>query len=587
MSSIINSGGGTGVLGPVINVKDFGAVGDAQMIKNGVTSGGGHTVTSVSNPFKASDVGKKIYCIATGNATPLMPISTITAFNSASSVTTNGTDNGAASSLSCAWYTKDDTAAFQAANAAANANAASNDINFGPMLMPFTQAVYVPTGGYVVSGRIFKATGSGSSSLASFIGAGRESSNIYLAPGIVDPNDGFAWLMSWYNGSGAVIRDFSIQGMGLPNPSGGNHAAVELQSVQSFFQENVGIFSLCAGGGTGAMSFKNAANGVVNNLFVQGTGNGCTDFAVDTTGASSITINNPAFSNHNQNLLVQSNGRGDATAPFGVNGITLVGGFVDECGSATLDCAIVQSNGLLIAKGTVFMVGNTGRSAINIDATSNAIFDAVNCTHYASSTVLTHCATIANGGSLYATNSLLMSNGASTSVISGGATANFIDVGGNTFKNCVSGTCTQVTAATYGTLGFSGGIIPKATVTHTPNTCYAVGGTLVASQNLCTIRLDQNYQVLNVTAQSGGASPSNSSCVTPPVITMSDGTRTATLTMTSGQTTWSSAVDAQTNIPGQVFAAGATLTISIGTFTCVTPPANVSVNFALQSVLNS
>jgi len=56
------------------------------------------------------------------------------------------------------------------------------------------------------------------------------------------------------------------------------------------------------------------------------------------------------------------------------------------------------------------------------------------------------------------------------------------------------------------------------------------------------------------------------------------------LTMTTGKTQWSSAVDAAT--VGTVFAKGATLTVSIGANTCATPPVNVSANYVLQSVLN-
>jgi hypothetical protein len=159
-------------------------------------------------------------------------------------------------------------------------------------------------------------------------------------------------------------------------------------------------------------------------------------------------------------------------------------------------------------------------------------------------------------------------------------------MGGNEFRNCPGGPpCPLVTAATYAS-AFAGGIVPKATVTHTPNTCYAVTGNLLATaQNLCSFLNDQNYQVLNITAQSGGTTPANSACATPPVITFSDGTRTATLTMTTAKTQWSSSVDTVTNL-NQVFASGTTLTISIGANTCATPPVNVAVSYVLQSVLN-
>jgi hypothetical protein len=165
--------------------------------------------------------------------------------------------------------------------------------------------------------------------------------------------------------------------------------------------------------------------------------------------------------------------------------------------------------------------------------------------------------------------------------------ATFVDLGGNDYRNCATtNPCQAVTAANYTTLGFNGGIVTKSTV-HMPfNTCYAVTGNLLATaQNLCTLLLDQNYQLINITAQSGGTTPAASACATPPVITISDGTRSATLTMTTAKTAWSSAVDAFTGA-NQVFANATTLTVSIGANTCATPPANVSVNYGLQSVLN-
>jgi hypothetical protein len=189
---------------------------------------------------------------------------------------------------------------------------------------------------------------------------------------------------------------------------------------------------------------------------------------------------------------------------------------------------------------------------------------------------------MASGAKFYATSSTLAGNGTGAAV-NAPSGANFIDEGGNLIQNCNSTTCNPVTPAQYATLGFIGGVIPKSSLTHTPNTCFAVTGALLATaQNLCTLLLDQNYQLLNITAQSGGTSPTAETCATPPVITLSDGTRSNTLTMTGTgtQTTWS--------VTGlsTIFASGTTLTVSIGANTCATPATNVSVNYVLQSVLN-
>jgi hypothetical protein len=72
--------------------------------------------------------------------------------------------------------------------------------------------------------------------------------------------------------------------------------------------------------------------------------------------------------------------------------------------------------------------------------------------------------------------------------------ATFVDMGGNDIRNCQGPSPRPfVTPANYATLGFNGGIVPKATVTHTPNTCHLTITPMVNAMAyaLCNNLLDQ------------------------------------------------------------------------------------------------
>lgn len=518
-----------------------------------------------------------------------MPISTITTITSDTVVTTNGTDAGTISGMKCIWWTPsatgDDTAAFQSATTAATPAIPSGDPNNSKLLGTPPGTVYCPPGGYAVKGRIYNFIGTGSSIGPSFKGdQGKNHCIIYMIPGLADPGDGFGVLVNFYNGIGFDMEDITIEGLAFGIAA--THPIVNVQASTQFTLKRVKITNTSATNAT--LAFTGSSNGTTEDVYVQGGGSG-SDFACSFGGSASGIVNRNIFcSNHFQNLQID-NGSQTPRSIAGDNGITFIGGVIDECGVA--NCAVLTNGALGNFHDVTFMTSsNASNYALSVDGTSRAYLSNVSCGIFGSTTGTANCMTIASGGFVSAQNSDLRGNDSNSTVgvaVNGPAGANFIDVGGNKILHSVSAVISAVTPAQYTTLGFTGGIVPKSTQTHTPNTCYAVTGNLLATaQNLCTILLDQNYQVLNITAQSGGTTPTNSSCTGAPVITMSDGTRSATMTMTTGKTSWSSSVDAQTNIPGQVFASGATMTLSIGANTCATPPSNVSVNYVIQSVLN-
>src|ERR1700677_3894284 len=56
------SSSSSGSLGSALNVKTYGAIGDAQQVVDASWSGTGPTLNSATASFKSSDVGKIIWC---------------------------------------------------------------------------------------------------------------------------------------------------------------------------------------------------------------------------------------------------------------------------------------------------------------------------------------------------------------------------------------------------------------------------------------------------------------------------------------------------------------------------------------------
>ena len=131
-----------GALGIQVDVKSYGAVGDARKVTDAVLNGT-NTVTSASAPFTAADVGKVIWGSYTDGSVMLTK-RTIASYVNASTVTFSGATTTSQTGIQLVWGT-DDTTAIQAAGTAADA------------LSP-KGAVIFPQGGYVFSDRLFNQT---------------------------------------------------------------------------------------------------------------------------------------------------------------------------------------------------------------------------------------------------------------------------------------------------------------------------------------------------------------------------------------------------------------------------------------------
>lgn len=97
---------------------EYGAKGDAVQLTDGAITSGQATLTSASASFVAADVGKTV-SVAGAGAAGVSLVTTITARNSATSVTL-AANAGSTVTGTLVWYGTDDTAAIQSAINAAN-----------------------------------------------------------------------------------------------------------------------------------------------------------------------------------------------------------------------------------------------------------------------------------------------------------------------------------------------------------------------------------------------------------------------------------------------------------------------------------
>jgi hypothetical protein len=574
---------GAGIPG-YFSVKSYGAVGDAKAARNCVfISLSGVVTDPTDSPWLPSDVGKKFSGVVTAldvfNTSEPGAQGTITGYTSASSITVSpATVASRTGTGQCAWYTQDDTAAFTAAYTAAHTPAFY--IGYNSPALAYQGTVIIPPGGYAVSGPVLAEKEAGSNGQGvSLLGIGTPVfyllPNFVPAPTVTYPG-GFITSTDTQN---FTIGGFSVTGLGFLNTNlAASQDLIDAFAAIDFSFQDIQVNDFGSSSSTdGVIAWQSAQQFYTRGIRVQSSPAGDAMFACFFYGDNAYDIIREFCSNHHQNLRV---GNSSPRAAGNLGG-TFRGHTGDECSAGVVGCVQIDTGSTVNFVGGDFFNPGGGVPSISIDGTSIVYLTDGNVSSYASDPGNSCGITLAAGGALFLSTSDVAGNNTSAAIC-GTATSTVVDTGGNKLFNQVSGTRTLCTPANFATCAFSGGQLPKASLTHLFNTCYAVTGNLLATaQNLCTILLDQNYMLENITAQSGGTTPAVSSCATAPVITVTDGTRSATLTMTTGNTTWSS-----TGL-STIFAGGATLTVSIGVNTCVTSPSNVSVEVVMQSVLNN
>lgn len=454
--------GVTNLPGPIFNPKSYGAKGDAKSIIDGVTTSASTTMTSATANFSQADVGKILWCInpTTGNLStgtagqPATSLDSIASVQSATSITLSVAANtNAGSGQMCVYGTQDDTSAINSASNAAIASAggASFIPQQGPgIIHPGT--VYVPAGGYIVSGPIFNFASTTRYSVApNFRGEGRGQTVFYVAPTFNMTSTAVA-LIRYADAADFTLADFSVWGADalLKGVAGGQYGLISLGDggngprVDRFVMRNVEINNIGfnqAGGGV--LGVYTGENGTIDSVYIQQGAPNSSEYAAYFVGSSGITILNSVFSNHFKNLYLNNVG---ANIPQQFEalyfGFQVIGGFDDECGATSSACLVVDANSVASFYG-VTMFGNTTDYAAEVDGV--AYFNNVDAGTYLAN-ASGNGVHVASGGTLYSSGSVFHETGASNIALTNAGTV--FDLGGNRYLNCVqNGSCSTATLA--------------------------------------------------------------------------------------------------------------------------------------------
>jgi len=581
-----NIGGGGGGLPGYFNIKSFGAVGDAKSDGNvSVPSTGTALTDTTNNPWTSADAGKFIYCVFPGDGTTHVAVGTkISSVTDSGHIVINAPSGAGAATMPCVWYTQKDTASIRTTVTNATSAQISQLPGTANLHLGNQSTVYCPPGGYVVDGAFF-IQHSATIQLGVNFEGDRSSCIIYQSPDVALDSFGFASIVDVFSTTDATFGGFTLSCIGANVATAG--PLVRFDHVNRYRVHDI-LFDSCGTSGdasTGKL-FLNAGGDFIVEQILDVTGSfGNAEPTIDATGIASshfrrISTENPGSA---PSIVFSGSGAHGSTGGFNL----LESAILDE--GSTPGCLTVSNTTVTIISLTCFAGATTG---INVIGGARVNLVDVNSVPFGGSCGggSRNALTVDATSTVSLENSTLQGCGTSptlSSAISAATGATVINRGGNNLQICPGSPCPGVTVANQNssTLGWSGGAQPISVVNPTPQTCNATSAPLLATaQNLCKITLTKNLQVLNISAQSGGNAPANSSCVTPPVITLSDGVLSATMTMTSGKTAWTSAIDASTNING-VFTSGNTLTVSIGANTCATAPQFVSVTFTLQSTM--
>jgi hypothetical protein len=624
--------------GPVFNVQNYGAKGDAQSSPQlACTTVGTTAVTCTGTAFSAAtDIGKNWFC-ANGTSSFYPSLTTITAVSSATAITVS---QAAAFSAICTgvWGTLADTPVSTAVTAAL---AASHGVQSSGNKGIFTAAptLYFPAGGYLLCTTLLNSVVPIAGAVDGFtvLGDGRDSTFLYAGSGATPcPLTSGANFGSFVNvgGSATNILIKSITFDGANNSNGGSVSAALAIAGTANLQD----VTVQRWGGAAGPSVFYGGGGYVDRLFVvngQGTGLLCASCSAD--------FNNIGISNNLANLVFQ-NVVGSPTSP----GVRVRGAsIIDECGSVAGCTQLTNSQDIWFEGLAAY--GTPNGFCVTIDANSFLHWLGGICGVYLNDTI-TGGPKIAAGGTLLESDVRNISTGTAKCITNNGV---FLDNGGNTCEslfNISSGTSTltaavltvttnpttlctagdtievegaplagynglfpfaitavSATTISYttvasgiGALGSGGfahcrnlqsysGNLPKALLNNPiPNTCYITITPIVSATtyNMCNFYAQSATNIAHITAQSLAAT----TCATAPIVTITNGTVSATLTLTSGQSVWDSTTGTSTGVGTTIFKPNTTITVkydAAAASACAVPPTNFALSYNIAPILSN
>lgn len=214
-------------LGVGLSVKAYGATGDARKVTDAVLDGT-TTVTSATASFTSADVGKVIWGVETSSGTARLAVTTVASVTNSTTIVVTDASSGSYTGISLVLGT-DDTAAIQAAVAAAKAN--------DP-----TSTVVVPAGGYIFNELLFDGNEASVASGLKVLGAGSSNTIFYLAPDYdtasTTSNTG-AFFRTSGNTRSASLQGVQVDGSSLSISATGYHVISDAGDRSSFVDVQV------------------------------------------------------------------------------------------------------------------------------------------------------------------------------------------------------------------------------------------------------------------------------------------------------------------------------------------------------------
>lgn len=624
-------------VGPGFNVVNYGAVNDAQSMTN-CTLASSQTQVCTGAGFSASrDVGKEISCGLdfAGAYGSYLAKTTITSVTNSNTVVTAGTAIANQSNAICSWGTASATndtniaAAVTAWLAAIHQVAGTNYVG-SPAASP---VLYFPGGGYLVCN--LSITVPTNKSGWKITGDMVEGAHLIFEPGCTQ-NQGAAPLDVAGNATYGEISYLTFDGMGGVHANSANLAFRELGSTIFLNQIKVENFSE-PGFSVGGSVYARGLTALNNNSvgFTCSSCQGDIDASIFTNNQNSanFVIQNVTGLNSGSGLRV---GRGV---------------LVDECGNNAVGCTqVVNSSDVwfigtaLFGTSSGFCLNIDGTSFVHWDGgicgtfggDSNANGPKIQAGGLLQATDLRMVGT--GTGKCMTNSGFFNDNGGNScesmfQIVSGTSTGTTAvltlqtNVGANVNVNCAvgdallvqaagiagyngyftAGTTSGITAVTattltyttagsnLGALGAGGtancrnlqtysGTLPKALLTPSWNTCNATIAPLPATATtICNQFIDRAVNIARIKASSNVVT----ACTGAPVVTITDGTVSVTLTLTTAKSSWDSTVDASTGTGTTIFKPNGTLTATVGANTCATPPTNLAVTYNSMAILSN
>lgn len=374
---------------------------------------------------------------------------------------------------------------------------------------------------------------------------------------VFNPTNGFNFSNAFFSivvadtsNSHGELQHFVLDALGIPFTNGGN--GKNGIALSSNYTHDVAVYGLWPAAGTTHAFNSNTSGEIVTNIGAQG------DSIAISVGGSNQSWSNVQAGNNGQNWDIG-----------GVNDILISGGFEDEESNVTM----ALTNSQFVRMSNVTMLGATGGAdiGITIDGTSSLWMD--QCQVEIQSIAGGVAVSIAAGGKLTAQSSTFGT---------GNSTTNASITNNGTFFDNGQNLCTTFSGAANN----SGGTVPGscqsnasigktiASLTHSI-TNFVEGTVNLAASTIGTWTPDQN---INVTRIQVANTAGNTTCATPPVLSLSNGTTTQTLTLTSGQSTW------DTGVIFKQFISGTAITLTqTAAAACATPPVNLNVSILWQA----